>query len=130
MAGFVSPDAVGSQLAKRKSGACRGPRLLGARVGLALKFPSFLSLRSKTANAFSLWRDLSALMQWVPSSPSAKAAPVGAPGARRASLPRPESSVASRNPSGTKDVRIGNAGSRATQSRQPRQVRKEATVTG
>ena len=28
------------------------------------------------------------------------------------------------------DVRIKSAGSRATQSRQPRQVRKEATVTG
>jgi hypothetical protein len=30
---------------------------LGAQAGLALKFPSFLSFRSKTANAFSLWRD-------------------------------------------------------------------------
>jgi hypothetical protein len=44
--------------------------------------------------------------------------------------PRSESSVASRNPGGSKDVRIKNAGSRATQSRQSRQVRKEATVTG
>src|SRR5579859_994297 len=84
----------------------------------------------QTAKAFSFWRDLSALMQWAPNPPIAKAAHVGDPGARRASRPRPESSVASRNPGGSKDVRIGNAGSRATQSRQSRQVRKEATVTG
>jgi len=50
--------------------------------------------------------------------------------ARRASRPCPGSSVVSRNPCRRKDVRIGNAGSRATQSRQSRQVRKEATVTG
>jgi hypothetical protein len=49
--GFVSLDAAASYPAKRKSGACRGAPWLGAQVGFAM---DHRSLRSKTANAFSL----------------------------------------------------------------------------
>jgi hypothetical protein len=84
----------------------------------------------QTANAFSLWLDLPALMRRAPAPPSAKAAHVGDSVARRASRPALNHRLLQEARADTKDVRIEDAGSRATQSRQSRQVRKEATVTG
>ena len=124
--GFVSLDAAGSHTAKRKTGACRGP---GARRASRPR-PGSSVASLQTANAFSLWLDLPALMRRAPAPPSAKAAHVGDSVARRASRPALNHRLLQEARADTKDVRIEDAGSRATQSRQSRQVRKEATVTG